>query len=149
MSLFFVRTQTGAPDARMLLEELNDTLTGILGHNGTAHVCLEDFSHEKAFFLVGYDEGIPVCCAGLRSLDDGTGEIKRVYARKNRKGYGTALMKALEQQAAQTGYSRLVLECREGNPQAIAFYRRNGYVLCDPYPPYDRETDAVCLEKRL
>ena len=149
MSLSFVKTEVGNPDARMLLEELNVTLTGILGHNGTKYVYFDDFSQEKAFFLVGYDDGIPACCAGVRRMDDATGEVKRVFARKNRKGIGAALMAAVEETARGTGYSRLVLECREGNPHAIEFYRKNGYRDCEKYPPYENEDDAVCLDKKL
>ena len=149
MSLSFVKTEVENPDARMLLEELNETLAGILGHNGTKHVCFDDFSQEKAFFLVGYDDGRPACCAGVRRMDDATGEVKRVFARKNRRGNGAALMAAVEETAREAGYSRLVLECREGNPHAIEFYRKNGYKDCEKYPPYDNEGDAVCLEKLL
>ena len=147
--LSFAKTGVDSPDARALLQELNGVLCAMLGHNGTAHVCLDDFSHGKAFFLVGYDDGIPVCCAGVRMMDETTGEIKRVYARKNNNGVGTRLMAALERTAAEAGYRRLVLECREGNGHAIGFYRKNGYTLCAKYPPYDEEADAVCLEKRL
>ena len=149
MSLSFIRTGVESADARMLLEELNETLIGILGHNGTAHVCLDDFSCDKAFFLVGYEGETPVCCAGVRKMDDATGEVKRVYARKNRKGIGSALMAEVERQAEKTGYARLVLECREGNSHAIDFYIREGYTVCAKYPPYENEADAVCLEKQL
>ena len=41
--LAFFRKPVDSPEARMLLRELNETLTGILGHNGTRHVCLDDF----------------------------------------------------------------------------------------------------------
>ena len=148
MCLVFRKTPVDAPDAQKLLQELNETLIGILGHNGTANVCFRDFSQEKAFFLVGYDADVPVCCAGLRQMDETTGEIKRVYARKNAKGIGSALMAALEQEAFGLGYTRLVLECREGNGHAIAFYERIGFQRCEKYPPYETEADAVCLEKR-
>ncbi len=149
MNLTFTKANVESADARLLLNELNETLTGILGHNGTAHVCLGDFSHERAFFLVGYDEGVPVCCAGIRMMDGRTGEVKRVYARKNRKGIGAALMKAVEDEARKNGYEKLVLECREGNGHAIGFYHKNGYAVCEKYPPYENETDAVCMEKLL
>ena len=43
----------------------------------------------------------------------------------------------------------LVLECREGNTAAIGFYRRIGYAVCEKYPPYGDEKDAVCMEKPL
>ena len=63
--------------------------------------------------------------------------------------YGTALMTAVEARAAAIGYRRLVLECREGNAAAIGFYRRLGYAVCEKYPPYCDEKDAVCMEKPL
>ena len=148
-SLSFIRTGVEYADAQMLLDELNETLIGILGHNGTAHVCLDDFGQEKAFFLIGYDDGIPVCCAGVRKMDDATGAVKRVYARQTQKGTGAALMAEVEKQAPNEGYERLVLECREGNGHAIGFYKRRGYSVCAKYPPYQDEEDAVCLEKRL
>ena len=147
--LDFAVSDADGQSARVLLEELNETLIGILGHDGTAHVCMDDFSRDGSFFLVGYDEGVPVCCAGVRLLSGRTGEVKRVFARRNHKGYGTALMAAVEVRAAAMGYRRLVLECREGNAAAIRFYRRIGYAVCEKYPPYGDEKDAVCMEKPL
>ena len=147
--LDFAVSDVNGQNAQALLEELNETLIGILGHNGTTHVCMDDFSRDRGFFLVGYDGGIPVCCAGVRLLSGRTGEVKRVFARRNHKGYGTALMAAVEARAAATGYRHLVLECREGNAAAIGFYRRNGYAVCEKYPPYGDEKDAVCMEKPL
>lgn len=149
MSFSFVKTDADSPDARMLLGELNDTLMSILGHNGTAHIRLDDFRREKAFFLVGYDGETPVCCAGVRRFDGDTGEVQRVYARNKHAGAGAALMRAVEERARELGYVRLILECREGNAHAIGFYLRNGYTLREKYPPYDSEADAVCFEKKL
>ena len=39
----FKRVSVESQDAVTLLNELNDTLMGILGHNGTMHVCMDDF----------------------------------------------------------------------------------------------------------
>ena len=147
--LDFTISDVNGQNARALLEELNETLISILGHNGTTHVCMDDFSRDGGFFLVGYDGGIPVCCAGVRLLYGRTGEVKRVFARRNHKGYGTALMAAVEARAAAIGYRRLVLECREGNAAAIGFYRKIGYAVCEKYQPYGDEKDAVCMEKPL
>ena len=94
--LDFAVSDVNGQNAQALLEELNETLISILGHNGTAHVCMDDFSRDGGFFLVGYDGGISVCCAGVRLLSGRTGEVKRVFARRNHKGYGTALMTAVE-----------------------------------------------------
>ena len=149
MSLEFIKTSVDSDDAQLLMRELNERLFGILGHNGMMHVCLNDFETEGGFFLVGYEGTTPVCCAGLRKVDETTGEVKRVYAKRNGLGYGAALMAAVESLAARLGYSKLLLECREGNPHAIEFYLKNGYKICEKYPPYDCEDDAVCLDKKL
>lgn len=149
MGLSFFRSGVESADAQILLRELNEVLIGLLGHDGTAHVCLDDFNQDGAFFLVGYDNGVPVCCAGVRRMDMKTGEVKRLYARPNRNGYGATLMKQVEVQARVEGYERLVLECREGNAHAIGFYKRQGYTICAKYPPYEDETDAVCMRKML
>ena len=148
-TLSFVKSSIESVDSKALLQELNEVLIGTLGHDGTLHVCPEDFGQNKAFFLVGYECGAPVCCAGVRVLDDETGEVKRVYARTRSRGVGAALMAAVEDEARALGYRRLVLECRGGNPRAIAFYLRNGYSVCPNYPPYNVESDAVCMEKYL
>jgi len=136
-------------DAAMLLNELNERLVSIIGNNGTAHVNPADFSGERAAFLIGYENDLPLCCAGIREMDRHTGEIKRVYARPNQIGAGAQLMREAERWAAAHGYSRLVLECRTGNPHAIAFYGRNGYAVCENYPPYVGVGNAVCMEKRI
>ena len=147
--LSFKKAGVDSPDAQILLQELNESLIAILGHNGMSHVCFDDFNQGNGFFLVGYDADIPVCCAGIRMLDERIGEVKRVFARRNKSGYGAELMHALEEKAQEAGYERLVLECREGNGHAIEFYKKNGYVVCGKYPPYEDEADAVCLEKWL
>ena len=99
MSLAFVQTGVENPDAQTLLRELNETLMGILGHNGMAHVCFDDFSQEKGFFLVGYDDGTPVCCAGLRQLDDEGAE--HIFSEAvDAEGVGLAVMNRLGRAAA-------------------------------------------------
>ena len=40
--LDFAVSDVNGQNARALLEELNETLIGILGHNGTMHVCMDD-----------------------------------------------------------------------------------------------------------
>ncbi len=135
-------------DAVRMMEELNGVLFRMLGHNGTMHVHLEDFEQPRSVFLIGYEENEPVCCAGIRQVDADTGEVKRVYARRG-SGTGAAMMAQLERWAVRNGYSRLILECRSGNPHAIGFYRRNGYAVCPNFPPYVGVEDAVCMEKMM
>ena len=54
--LSFKKTGVDSPEAQILLQELNDSLIAILGHNGMSHVCFDDFNQGKGFFLVGYED---------------------------------------------------------------------------------------------
>ena len=136
-------------DARMLLNELNTTLISIIGHNGTKYVHYEEFAEERAVFIIGYVDGEPMCCAGLRRADDTTAEIKRVFARKNKIGLATMLMAEMERIAREYGYTRVLLECRDRNTHAVEFYHRVGYTECAKYGVFVNEDDAVCMDKYL
>lgn len=145
----FIKKEPSCEDAQVLLNELNEVLIGILGHNGMMYVNFEDFSHDRAGFYVGYIDDSPICCAGIRYENDTTCEFKRVYARKNDIGLGRKLISFLENESINFGYKRIILECRDKNKHAIEFYQNNGYCICENYPPYDKEYDAVCLHKYL
>ena len=134
-------------DAQTMLSELSDTLTALIGHDGAMHVNYADFGEIGAVFVVGYRESVPCCCAGIRRVNDETGEVKRVYARKNAEGNGMKLMEYLEKWASENGYAKLILECRPNNTHALRFYEKCGYTVCENFPPYDVDTYAVCMEK--
>lgn len=145
----FKEASIESEDAKLLISELNKVLFAMLGHDGTAHVDNKSFELDRAGFFIGYCDGQPICCAGIHPLDEETGEVKRVYARKNNIGAGRILMAELERWALQKGYTKLALECRPGNPHAIEFYKKVGYQVRDNFPPYVGVEDAVCLEKSL
>lgn len=145
--IHFIEKSIYCEDAILLIDELNDILMGIVGNNGTKHVNLSDFEQEGSIFFVGYYKNEPICCAGIRNVDNQTGEIKRVYTRENRLGVGSALIDQLEKWANEHQYHRLILECREVNQHAITFYKKKGYKVCDKYPPYIEQEDAVCMDK--
>lgn len=147
--LVFKERSVDHPDSIKMMEELNDSLIHIVGHNGTMFVNLSDFSMERAVFIVGYIDDKPVCCAGIREMDQFFGEVKRVYAQINDIGIGSRLMSELDSWARDHGYSGLKLECRRINQHAISFYMRNGYSVCENYEPYIGVEDAVCMEKLL
>ena len=149
MSLVCKKVSVQSEDARLLIGELNEALTAIIGYNGTGHVDYSDFDRDRSVFMIGYDNGVPACCAGIRNVDETTGEVKRVYARRNRSGNAAALMKSLENWASEQGYTRLILECRQKDKHAIEFYDRTGYAVCEPYGPYVHIDDAVCMDKHI
>ncbi|MFC0506888.1 GNAT family N-acetyltransferase [Micromonospora costi] len=102
-------------------------------------------------FLAGVVNGRAVACGGLRTLDEETGELKRMYVRPAYRGRGIArqLLAALEELAYQAGYSRICLETGTYLPAAIGLYTSCGY---EPIPVYGEHVGnpySACFAKRL
>jgi GNAT superfamily N-acetyltransferase len=115
-----------------------------------------------AVFLVAFDVAdhgsagsagreVAVGCGGLRTLDDTHGEIKRMYVIPERRGTGvsTAILAALEGEARGRGWSRLVLETGDRQPDAMRLYEREDYTLIPNFGYYADSPLSVCYEKRL
>ncbi|SFC71567.1 ribosomal-protein-alanine N-acetyltransferase [Nocardioides terrae] len=67
-----------------------------------------------------------------------------------RRGHAQALLAAVIEQATAEGAERLVLEVRETNEPALAFYASAGFVEIDRRPRYYRDgTTGVVLELTL
>ena len=124
---------------------------------GDAFTPSEDiFATEDAFdgpgtaWLVVYENGRPVACGGLRPLEPGVGEIKRMFvtAAARRRGHGRALLAELERRALAAGYDRVRLYTTEVLYEALALYDHAGYRRVD-IAPVDERADDVWLEKRL
>ena len=64
-------------------------------------------------------------------------------------GYAYAVLCLLETQAAQRGCHRFVLETGPKQPEALAFYARNGYVTRGRFGDYRDDPLSVFMEKRL
>jgi len=103
-------------------------------------------------FLVAYaDDGHPLGCGGLRQLDATEGEVKRMFVRPEHRGSGvsTAILAALEAEARQRGWSRLVLETGDAQPDAIRFYEREGYTRIPLFGGYVGSPISLCYAKEL
>ncbi len=105
-------------------------------------------------FLVAFDNAddgssVAVGCGGLRTLDDAHGEIKRMYVVPQRRGSGvsTAILAALEGEARGRGWSRLVLETGDQQPDAVRLYEREGYTRIPNFGYYANSTLSICYEK--
>jgi GNAT superfamily N-acetyltransferase len=82
-------------------------------------------------FLVGYAEGEPICCGGVKRLDEHHCELKRMYVVPHARGRGVArwLLGALEHAAAQLGYTIARLATGPRQPAAQHLYESAGYVV--------------------
>jgi GNAT superfamily N-acetyltransferase len=104
-----------------------------------------------AVFYVAFDGERAVATGGLRPLDDGHGEVKRMYVDPAYRGSGVAgrMLRALEQDARDRGWDRLVLETGDTMLPAQRFYAREGYTPIPPFGPYVGSDVSVCFGKVL
>lgn len=80
-------------------------------------------------FLVGYRDGRPVCCGGIKRLEVDVCELKRMYVVPELRGQGLArqLLAALEQRARELGYRVARLDTGPRQPGARHLYESAGY----------------------
>lgn len=137
-------------DARKLTEELSETLSKITGSSGKASFDANDVREKRSCFVVARTkEGLVVGCGAIRKLKFDTAEIKRMYARPETLGVGSAILEYLEKSAQKFGYNKLWLETRLVNRHAVNFYMKNGYKKIPNFGKYIGNPKAICLGKKI
>lgn len=113
-----------------IFKELNWSLEDADGLDNIAK-----FFHlpEGIFLVIDLNDNI-IGCAGVKTLDEGVGLIKRFYVAKEFRGQGIAqqLMLKLETEAKNKGYKTLVLDVEKDDPRAQKFYEKHGFVFYSP-----------------
>jgi putative acetyltransferase len=102
-------------------------------------------------FLVVRDGDAAVGCGAVLHDARGWGEVKRMYVRPDRRGRGIGLrvLAAIEDVARRGGLPWLRLETGIHNTEALALYRRVGFVACDAFGDYAPDPLSVFMEKRV
>lgn len=100
-------------------------------------------------FLVASRDGIDVGCPGMRFLDNGVGELTRMFVRVSHRGQGaaSALLAAVEDEAKARGITTLRLDTRKDLVEARNLYAKHGYAEIAPYNA--AEYSDHWFEKRL
>ncbi|MET0204997.1 MAG: GNAT family N-acetyltransferase, partial [Casimicrobiaceae bacterium] len=117
-------------------------------HHG---IDLEALSQPGVVFAVLRDDhGAAIGCGAIVVLP-GYGELKRMYIRPANRGNGRAreLLAFLAREAAARGCTRLMLETGVRQPEALAFYRREGFVPCRPFGLYGDDPQSVFMERSI
>jgi GNAT superfamily N-acetyltransferase len=145
-----VRTDYGNPDFRALVEKLDAELSL---RDGPDHDFYHQFNGIEGLYqvVVAYEGSIPVACGAIKPFGADRMEIKRMFVLPEYRGLGTAqkVIRALEVWAWESGATRCVLETGRRQPEAIAFYRKSGYVQIENYGPYRGIGNSLCFEKRF
>lgn len=101
--------------------------------------------------IVSYEHNRAVGCGAFKPYGEDAVEMKRMYTAPDQRGRGVAslILNALEQWALELGFKRAVLETGIRQPEAIALYRKRGYVAISNYGQYEGLEDSLCFEKQL
>jgi len=109
----------------------------------------DELSPPGGTFVVGYEDGVPVCCGGLKRLPDGACEIKKMFVVEQARGRGVAraLLAELERRARELGYEIARLDTGWRQPRAQRMYELSGYA---PIENFNANPVATFFgEKRL
>ena len=145
------------PDARLLVEAVQEEYVARYGGRDESPIDPSDFEDPAGAFYVGYLGGEPVATCAWRRSDvralgaTTTAEIKRMYVvpRAQRRGLARAMLAHLEAAAAAAGIEALVLETGMKQPEAIALYTSSGYVQIPGFGHYCGSDLSRCFGRRL
>ena len=149
--LVFADVDPAVPEAAELISALDSDLgaryPGALIHGIDA----ASFRAAGGVFLLGRLGDRAVACGALRPINTDAVEVKRMYVRSSHRGrgFGRAMLAALEEIARERGYRVIRLETGDGQPEAIALYESAGYQPIPCYGDYAEDPHSRCFEKRL
>jgi len=99
--------------------------------SGGKRVEVHELEAPGGTFLLADEDGVPVACGGLRTLDAAAGlaEVKRMYVvpGARRRGHARRLLAALEDAARELGLDRIRLDTNAAQPEALELYAACGY----------------------
>jgi ribosomal protein S18 acetylase RimI-like enzyme len=131
------------------LAELEARVPGEVSYHPSTRPDAVVFSPPAGRLFVAVVDGAPAGTAGLKRLDDDTGELKRLFVRPTGRGSGVGrrLLRAAEAAAIEIGYSTVRLDTRTELVEAARLYERTGYRRIDRYN--DNPTANAFWEKAL
>ncbi|MBP1206757.1 DNA-binding MarR family transcriptional regulator/predicted N-acetyltransferase YhbS [Duganella sp. 1411] len=136
-------------DARHLLYEYFDVIGVVLRDDDDAIRAFLDDTNSAMW--IAYVDGAPAACVAMRPLPGiaGAVECKRLYVAERHRGRGLsqALMRALEDHAAEAGHSAVYLDTKDDLRAAIRLYDNLGYERCERYN--DNPQATIFMRKRL
>ena len=109
----------------------------------------DEFAPPRGRFVVAYVDGRPVGCGGVKRMDDGAAEVKRLFVAPDARKGGVArlILERLEQLAGESGHDVVRLDTGDRQPGALALFRSVGYRHIDDYN--GNPFASHWLEKRL
>jgi putative acetyltransferase len=145
-----IRTNSENEDFQNLVKELDKDLSIRDGEDHSFYSQFNTITKIK-YTIVAYDSKISVGCGAIKEYAEDAMEVKRMYVPLKRRGEGIAsiILKELENWALDLNYKRCLLETGKRQPEAIALYKKNGYLIIPNFGQYENVENSVCFEKVL
>jgi len=139
------------PDVIALIAALDYLMAALYPAESNHLLDITALSDPAVTFLVVRDEQEVVGCGALLRDPRGWGEVKRMYVKPGQRGRGIGkrVLDELEAVARKCGLRLLRLETGIHNAEALALYRRAGFVECAPFGDYVLDPLSVFMEKRV
>jgi putative acetyltransferase len=147
-----VSRETPRQDDVVALIRQSDALMQSLYPAESNHlVDVDALAQPQVHFFVAREAGLALGCGAFVAGEGGRAEMKRVFVDPAARGKGIArlIMEALEREAAKLGVALMQLETGIKQPEAIALYRKLGYVERGPFGSYRPDPLSLFMEKRL
>lgn len=142
-----------SPTARHLINSLNAELESRYPEEGANFFRLDadEVSEGRGGFFIAYIDNRPVGCGAIRRIEPTVAEIKRMYVAPGNRGLGIGgkILAELEAEALRLGIRRVVLETGPRQPEAIAIYKRAGFVEIPLFGEYNDPRFSYCMAKNM
>lgn len=147
-----VSRETPCQDEVVALIRQSDALMQSLYPAESNHlVDIDALAEPQVHFFVAREGGRALGCGAFVIAGGKHAEMKRVFVDPAARGKGVAriIMEALEREAAKLDIGVMQLETGIKQPEAIALYRKFGYVERGPFGSYHPDPLSLFMEKRL
>jgi len=148
--LKLLRTTSSNPDFINLVGQLDADLEY---RDGDDHEFYAQFNHIDIikYTLVAYLNNKLVGCGAIKPFNAQSMEVKRMYTTPEFRGQGIAIkiLNELESWTKELGFDSCVLETGKKQPEAIALYKKCGYIVISNYGQYAQIENSVCFRKQL
>jgi putative acetyltransferase len=146
-------TAQDLPDVRALFGEYSTLVAEALcfqGFDKELEALPGNYAPPDGALLIARDGATAAGCVALRRLEDGSGEMKRMYVREAFRGTGLGrrLALAIIDEAKKRKYGRVVLDTLPKLAPAIALYRDLGFRETGPYLA-SPTPGAICFELKV
>lgn len=145
-----IKTNYNNQDYKALVTELDADLAI---KDGEDHSFYNQFNSSEGInnVIVIYINDVAVGCGAIKPFNENTVEVKRMFVKPEHqgKGLGTIILKALEEWAKLLNNSACILETGIRQPDAIALYKKNGYLITANYGQYIGVDNSVCFKKNI